>query len=43
MIDGVTDSIGMSMNKLWETAKDRKGGMMQSMGSEKAGHDLATE
>ena len=33
----------MSLSKAWETVKDRKPGVLQFMGSQKAGHDLATE
>ena len=43
MVDGITDSMDMSLSKLWEMVKDRKPGMLQSMGSERVRHDLATE
>ena len=33
----------MSMSKLQEVVKDRKAGMLQSVGSQQVGHDLATE
>ena len=33
----------MSLSKLWEIVKDRKPAMLQSTGSQTAGHDLVTE
>ena len=42
-LDDITDSMDMSLSKLWVMVKDRKSGMRQSMGSPKMGHDLATE
>ena len=33
----------MSLNKLQETVKDTKPGILQSMGLQRIGHDLATE
>ena len=33
----------MSLSKLWEIVKDKKPGMLQSMGSQRIRHDLATE
>ena len=39
--DGITDSMDMNLGKLWETVKDRKPGMLQSMVSQKVRHDLA--
>ena len=39
-LDGITDSMDMSLRKLQRTGK---AGMLQSMGSQRVGHDLATE
>ena len=37
--DGITDSMDMSLSKLWELVMDRKPGVLQSMGSQRVGHD----
>ena len=42
-LDGITDSMDMSLSKLWELVMDRKSGVLQSMGSQRVGHNLATE
>ena len=41
-LDGITNSMGMSLSKLQEIVKTGKPGVLQSMGSQRAGHDLAT-
>ena len=33
-LDSITHSIVMNLSKLWETAKDKKAGVLQSMGSQ---------
>ena len=42
-LDGIIDSMDMSLSKLQEIVKDRKPGMLQSMRSQRVGHDLVTE
>ena len=41
--DGITDSMDMGLSQLWEMVKDRKPGVLQYMGSQRAGHDSVTE
>ena len=42
-LDSIIDSMDMSLSKLWEIVKDRKPRVLQSMGSQRVGHNLATE
>ena len=42
-LDGLTDSMDVSLSKLWEIVKDRKPGVLQFMGSQRVGRNLATE
>ena len=35
-MDGITDSMDMSLSKLWEMVKDRKPGVLQFMGSQES-------
>ena len=42
-LDGITDSVDLSLIKLQELAMAGKPGMLQSMGSQRVGHERATE
>ena len=42
-LDGITDSIAMSLSKLQEMVKDREVWVLQSRGSQRVGQSLATE
>ena len=38
-LDGIIDSMDTSLIKLWEMVRTGKPGMLQSMGSQRVGHD----
>ena len=42
-LDIIADSMDRSLSKLQELVKDREIGMLQFMGLQRAGHDLATQ
>ena len=43
LLDGIINSVDMSLSKFWETVKDRKARMQQPTGSQRVEHDLESE
>ena len=42
-LESITNSKDMTLSRLMETVEARKPGVLQSMGSQRVGHNLATE
>ena len=42
-LDDIVDATDMNLGKLQETVRTKKPGVLQSMGSQRVRHDLATE
>ena len=42
-LGNITDSMNMDLSQLWKIMKNREPGVLQAMGSQRVGHNLATE
>ena len=42
-LDGISNAMDMNLGKLWEMVRDRRPGVLQSMGSQRVRHSWATE
>jgi len=42
-LDGITSSMYMNLGQLQEMVRDRKPGMLQSIGLQRVGHNLVTK
>ena len=42
-LEGINDSMDVSLSELREMVMDREAGVLQFMGLQRVGHDLATE
>ena len=42
-LDGITDAMDMNLSNIWEMLRDREVWCAESMGSQRVGHEWATE